>query len=92
MTARMIRGFMNKKRIAREWLYFLGGMVFGFIVLPVFLSIVFHLFSLNFGLSSFYFALVEDRPALPLAWLLVLGPYLLFQLVRSVIWAYKSSR
>lgn len=33
--------FMNKKRLTKEWLYFLGWFLFGLFVLPLLLSVLF---------------------------------------------------
>ena len=77
---------MNKKRVAKEWLYFLGAFYVGLLVLP--LGEVF--FRADYTLSV-YSVLVDKQVAL-IGWLIVLGPYILFQLVRSVIWAWKIAR
>jgi hypothetical protein len=79
---------MNKQRVAKEWLYFLGCFFFGFTV-P---SLPFLFFGEEIkGTSSFYSALFVGKEKL-IAWVFVLTPYLLFQLVRSVIWAVKAAR
>ena len=83
---------MNKKRLAKEWLNFLGLLFIGGVGLPVLLAAIFaerarfwHQLGLN------YAALVDKREFWT-AWLLALGPYLLFQLARSVVWAWKTAR
>jgi hypothetical protein len=80
---------MNKKRIAKEWLLFLGCFFFGLLALPFLLF----LFIARGGikLSEFYSALVDKRDALT-SWLVVIFPYLLVQLVRSAVWAWKTAR
>jgi hypothetical protein len=84
---------MNKKRIAKEWLYFLCGMLVGFLVLPLILS-----FPFGYTMGDFYMEIfglfLRNHITLPsiCAWLVAVSPYLLFQLVRSIIWAYKTSR
>jgi len=92
---------LNKKRVAKEWLYFLGCFLFGLLLPPFLFAVNFEFF--KFGsfvgtCKTFSKKLLEDcsmlvdkREAL-IAWLFVLGPYLLFQLVRSVIWAWKTTR
>jgi hypothetical protein len=85
---------MNKKRVAKEWLYFLGCLLFGLLVLPLLMFVLFGTFahkSITEFFSEFFSALTGGRDAL-ITWLFVLAPYLLFQLVRSVIWAYKTTR
>ena len=77
---------MNKKRVAKEWLYFLGALLVGLVVL----SLVPFFTKGNYTFSVFL-ALVDKQEAL-LAWLIALGPYVLFQLLRSVIWAWKTAR
>ena len=87
--------FMNKKRFAKEWLYFLGWFLFGLLVLPSLLSVVFGFFThqaISESISKFYPALVKKQEASLIAWLVVIGPYLVFQLVRSVVWAWKTAR
>ena len=52
--------FMNKKRFAKEWLYFLGWFLFGLLVLPSLLSVVFGFFThqaISESISKFYPAL-----------------------------------
>ena len=87
---------MNKKRIAKEWLYFIGFVLFGLFVLPFLLTATFYFFatrSFTFSteLSYFYSALVDRHDAL-IFWLMVAGPYIFFQFIRSVIWAWKITR
>jgi len=80
-----------KKTIAREWLYLLGFVAAGLIVLPLSVMLI-----LNPGkevkeVSGFYKALFDEREWW-IAWLIVGAPYLVFQLVRSVRWAMRVSR
>ena len=82
---------MIKKRLAKEWLYFLGCFLFGLLIVPLLLLIIARLFidHDNSNLSDFYSLLVAKGDWLT-AWLLVIGPYVIFQIIRSVIWAYKT--
>jgi hypothetical protein len=83
---------MNKKRIAKEWLYFLGCFAFGFFVLPLLLFIIVApMKGLKFGkfYSEFYDPF-SGGEGFWFFWLFVLGPYLLFQLIRSIVWAWKT--
>ena len=88
---------MNTKRIAREWLYFLGSFFFGLLVLPSLMLVVARFFThptdsaASELLSAFYSGLMKRRDAL-ITWLVVFAPYLIFQFVRSVIWAFKTAR
>jgi len=77
---------MNKKTIAREWLYLLGFIIAAFVVLPLPFMLI---FSPREGASGFYEALFEGNW---IAWLIITAPYLLFQLARSVRWALSELR
>jgi hypothetical protein len=90
---------MNKKRIAKEWLFFLGALGFGFLILPTTLFLFFHPKPLLRALGDFYSVLFACDKSLynPLkeafhAWLFVLSPYFLLQLIRSILWAIKAIR
>lgn len=82
-----------RKRLAREWLYLIGLLVFGFIVLPCVLTLA---FTAGDGfwreLGKFYAACIEDSDDSWIVWVLVLAPYILVQLVRSIAWAWRNSR
>lgn len=80
---------MNKKRIATEWLLFLGCFFFGLLAVPVLLILFFA--HGNVKVSDIYLGLVNKREAL-VTWLVVFFPYLLVQLVRSAVWAWKTAR
>jgi hypothetical protein len=85
---------MNKKRIAREYLYFLKCFAVGFFLLPLILFIIFAPISgLKFGkfYGDFYGALLGGDEFV-ISWLFILGPYLLFQFIRSIVWAWKTVR
>jgi len=79
---------MIKNIVAREWLYFLGFVVAGLVVLPLPVMLI---LNPQQGVSAFYKALIEEREW-QIAWLIVIAPYLVFQLVRSVLWALRVSR
>ena len=79
---------MIKKIVAREWLYFLGFVVAGLVVLPLPVMLI---LNPQEGVSAFYKALFEESQW-QIAWLIVIAPYLVFQLVRSVLWALRVSR
>jgi hypothetical protein len=76
------------KTIAREWLYLLGFVAAGLIVLPLPVVLI---FTPGHEVSEFYKALF-DRREWWIAWLIVGAPYIIFQLVRSVRWAMRASR
>ena len=85
---------MNKTVVAKEWLYFLGCLLFGLVVFPFLLFIVFGLLNptdITVFYSRFYSGLLGGHDAL-ITWVVVFIPYLLFQVVRSVIWAWKTTR
>jgi hypothetical protein len=78
---------MNRKRIAREWLLFLAALTGWLFILVPCLHLV--LTGSLQHLGKFYEALFKPRQALA-AWLFALAPYLLIQLVRSVVWALRT--
>ena len=79
---------MNRQRLAREWLIGLGALVVGVTVWPVAFR---SLFRSQMQLSLFYEALVGGRESLT-AWLFAAAPYGLVQLIRSVVWAIKTTK
>jgi hypothetical protein len=89
-----------KKRLAKEWLTLLGCLVFGMAVFPGLLTCIFGVLllpdppGLVARLRDAYAAIPEVlfiQPR-PFAWLVVLLPYGLCQLVRSVRWAIRTLR
>ena len=75
-----------KDRLAEEWLYLGGIVLFTLIVWSVF----FVIFEPE-GLGSYFRALGGGREA-QRAWLMTLAPYLLVQFIRSLIWSRKTLR
>lgn len=77
---------MTKKRLAREWLYFL---VF---IIPWIAFLVAARVDVFSGTSS-YGLIGRSRNAwdILLGILIVLGPYLAFWFIRSMIWAVKTA-
>jgi hypothetical protein len=89
----------TKRRIAREWLYLLACILFGLTVMPflLFLILIVFFFPDQHGTLAEFFrgfcsALAGKEKEAFVAWLIAAGPYVLFQLVRSVIWAWKTIR
>jgi hypothetical protein len=80
---------MNKKRIAREWLYFVAFLPVGFVVVPLMLFITRWAFFDEFYMTLFGY---YGRHEFVITWLSAFVPYLLFQLVRSIVWAWKTVR
>ncbi|MBI4483116.1 MAG: hypothetical protein HY652_09520 [Acidobacteria bacterium] len=76
---------MSTRWLAREWLYLMGGVVVGALVLPLGLRAFFPAFEMG----KFYDGLLGSHDA-GLAWVFALTPYFICQLVRSVIWATKT--
>lgn len=73
--------------VAREWLYFLAGMSVGLLFVPLAVFLISgERESVPTFYSGFFEALLGFRGV---AWLVTLSPYLLFQLMRSVIWAIR---
>jgi hypothetical protein len=97
IKSKFIPSLMNSKCFAREWLYLLAGALFGLLAMP---SLVF------VGLKLFYpatagtfsqlypefFSALAQKQVAPILWLIVVGPYLFFQLIRTVIRAWKTIR
>jgi len=79
---------MKKRRLAIEWLLFLSSILIGAVIVPLLLlPLVIRSPnpSYHYSAGDFYAALVSKDA--PIAWIIVLSPYLLIQIVRSVIWA-----
>jgi len=88
---------MTKKQIAKEWLYLLG-FLFLFLVITLITTILsgdnfsksyssfFELLFLPTGGSEYK---VHEKIA---AWIFTFSPYILFQFVRSIVWACKTVR
>jgi len=83
---------MKNKRIALEWLFFLGAFLFGMTTIP--LLLLPFLFTVlewgNFSVGAFYHPLLSLSRESVITWAVVLGPYLLIQLIRSIIWSIKT--
>jgi hypothetical protein len=79
---------MNKKVVAREWLYFIGGMFIGFLCMPILLMVIYP----NFSPLVFWVTLLSFGRGAWLGWLDVLLPYGAFQVIRSILWALKMMR
>ena len=83
----------RKRVIAREWLLFVSvTLVFGGLLLPSALTLA---FAHEIRLRVFYASLVGLGSAasdLWVSWLLLLVPYLLVQLGRSIAWAVRTVR
>jgi hypothetical protein len=77
---------MNKNVIAKEWIIFISTIVFGFVLLPILLSVVF-----SRKLSELYNTLSNsDNPEFVLVWSTAIGPYVLLQFTRLTIWSIKQ--
>jgi len=89
---------MNKKRIAQEFIYFLCSFVFGLFVFPVVLFIIFTIiFGQDWSLfgdfyERFYEAMFDWGYGFEITWTAVLAPYFIFQVIRSIVWAWKTVR
>jgi hypothetical protein len=85
----------TKRRIAREWLIFLGLFSVGLVGLLVSFNMTLgHLdFPHPTALSWCFSELFENAGGGAIrCWLFVLAPYLLVQLIRSAVWAWKTIR
>lgn len=95
---------MKKVKIAKEWLLFLGfTLVIGFIVVPIISKIFFYTFryywSPNFSILVDYkeFISVPFRKSTGqgesiVFWSMVLGPYVIFLIIRSIFWSINLIR
>ena len=83
------RGITASQRIAEEWLYILGGLLFGLLVTYIGWFI---LSDLDWSLIGSYADdfLVEIFSGREPGWILILAPYLAFQFIRSIIWAITT--
>ena len=77
--------------IAREWLTFVVLLAFGLTIAPlVVMAIVDKALKLAM-LSAFYEALFSHDYWVR-AWLILLAPYIIYQLGRSLVWAVKTTK
>jgi hypothetical protein len=78
---------LTKKIVAREWLILLKLLAVGFLAIPYLISFA------DVGPDWwFYKALMNSRsPDFWGCWLVALGPYILVQLIRSIIWARDTA-
>jgi hypothetical protein len=82
-----------QKVVAREWLYLLGFAIAGGCIAPLSLMVLGA--TLGRGTLSWkeYADFLGGIGGLdPEVWVLFAGPYIAFQLVRSVLWAVRVSR
>ena len=75
---------MNKKLIVRELLIFWCFLLFGFVLLPAVISVLG-----GASISKFYKALAVGELY---AWMWSCSPYVIYLLVRSIVWAVKTLR
>jgi len=79
---------MNKKIVAREWLIFLVSICFGLIIVPFFLCLYF-----SDELKDWWFfypVLIGEESDSTLARVFVIAPYIILQIIRSIVWAKKQ--
>jgi len=97
---------MDRKRLAREWLYLLGFLASGLVLVPLLLFIVQLLLWFVSGPSvspDSVEVIVKASPwwvslghmylilwSSGIGWVLMLSPYLAFQVVRSVRWSITT--
>lgn len=96
----MVTGKSIKKILAREWLTLIVGFLVGFFVLPIFIYTFISPadYTSHHSLIEGYKELIgmlfgkEGNTEVLIAMTIILSPYLLYQFVRSVLWAIKSIR
>ena len=81
----------TKKLIAREWLTFVAAIVVGLTVGPIIVMAAIQKEVQLSKLGGFYEALFSRREW-HLAWLVAPSPYLIYQIVRSLRWAVRTTR
>jgi hypothetical protein len=81
----------TKRVIAREWLTFVVLLVVGLTIVPLFLITISYKEVKLAMLPGFYEALFS-RPDRAIGWLLVLAPYIIYQLGHSLVWAVKTAK
>src|SRR3989442_1060751 len=82
--------FMKKNTLAREWLYFLGWIAAPTVGLPLVLKALDPDANVWEFYSVFWTGLFKRLEWT--AWALLFGPYLVFQLIRSIRWAIRVLR
>ena len=82
---------MNKRAIYKELLIFIGSFLFGFLIVPAALTLM--LDGNLKALKGFYGVLFPEFNGDTFrAWMIVIGPYILVQITRFVVWAIKQKR
>ena len=84
----MHKASKSKMIIAREWLVFLVCLAIGFTLLPVAIMLV---FKGEVRLGLFYSALFSGNERM-LSWGVALAPYIIWQIVRSIVWAIRMTK
>jgi hypothetical protein len=80
---------LNRKVIAKEWIIFISSFVFGILILPAILTLLFTQGLKELG--GFYEALFENRDFL-VPWLVVFSPYFFIQIIRATYWSIKQMK
>ncbi len=81
---------MHQRSLAREWLYFLALLFVGLVPWPLLARA-----TIGANLPGFYMALLGEAEKVSTVincWLIVLFPYAIVQLIRSIGWAVKQVR
>lgn len=81
----------QKKSLAKEWLLLTGFVLFGFTVLPAAIMGIGSGTLEGIEMGRFYSGLVYGSYKLN-TWLIALSPYVLCQLIRSLVWAAQTLR
>jgi hypothetical protein len=85
---------INRKKLAKEWLYLISSLAVGFLILPLVISLLYckHLQSATDSWLDFYDALLGiggyGRVEL-IPWFIGMCPYILCQTIRATIWSIK---
>lgn len=80
---------INRKWIAREWLYLLAGLVWAYVLSPIF---GLPLAALVLWIPMRIFPRLYGPAFLGLGPVIMFGPYVIFQLVRITRWAIRTLR
>jgi len=87
---------MGDKRLAKEWLLLIGGVFFGLLIFWPMLLIILasNQQSVLDRLKKVFGVLLGDEGSSNgiAVWLITLAPYLVVQLLRSIVWAIRTVR
>lgn len=84
---------MNKKRLAKEYIILLKWLVGGYLFWLAFLAFMAIFNSVDLDSAEVVFGpfgAISFDDGLVFAWIIAFGPYVVYQIVRSIKWAKKE--